>query len=405
MHSRLRWLAIAVFALANALNFMDRQMLAALAPQLMGEFHMTAAGYGDVIFAFSICYALVAPLAGLLIDRIGLTAGSTLAVGLWSLAGMATGWTRSLGGLIACRATLGAAESAGIPATGKASAVYLPPRERAMGSALFQVGLTIGAIASPLVAQYFARTYGWRSAFVLVGALGFLWIPLWLVVSRKVPREAEAAVAPSTPAMDVLRDRRYWALLAANVLLMSVYSLWVNWTTVFLVKVHGMPQADANYHFAWIPPIFATAGGLVGGWLTLRWSRGERDVTAARLRVILLGSVLLLAGALVPLMPSPQLATVFICLSFFACVASSVNVYAIPLDLFGVRSAGFTVAGLTSVYGLLQGVFSSVVGRVVDHWGFTPVCLTVAVLPMASWLILRAALGERRLAARPGEHR
>jgi len=104
-------------------------------------------------------------------------------------------------------------------------------------------------------------------------------------------------------------------------------------------------------------------------------------------------------------MPSPQLATVFICLSFFACVASSVNVYAIPLDLFGVRSAGFTVAGLTSVYGLLQGVFSSVVGRVVDHWGFTPVCLTVAVLPMASWLILRAALGERRLAARPGEHR
>jgi len=394
MPSRLRWLAIAVFALANALNFMDRQMLAALAPQLMQEFHITAAGYGDVIFAFSICYALVAPLAGLLIDRVGLTTGSTLAVGLWSLAGMATGWTRSLGGLIACRAALGAAESAGIPATGKASAVYLPPRERALGSAVFQVGLTIGAIASPLIAQFVARAWGWRSAFVFVGALGLFWIPLWLIVSRRVPRVRESAFAASMPARAVLRDRRYWALLAANVLLMSVYSLWVNWTTVFLVKVHAMPQAQANYSLAWIPPIFATAGGLFGGWLTLRWSRGAADVTAARLRVILLGSVLLLAGALVPLMPSPQLATVFICLSFFACVASSVNIYALPLDLFGARSAGFTVAGLTSVYGLLQGVFSSVVGRVVDSYGFTPVCLAVAVLPLASWGILRMALGQ-----------
>ena len=76
MTSNLRWLAIAIFALANALNFMDRQILAALAPQLKQEFHITNAGYGDVLFAFSICYALAAPLAGLLIDRVGLTAGS-----------------------------------------------------------------------------------------------------------------------------------------------------------------------------------------------------------------------------------------------------------------------------------------------------------------------------------------
>lgn len=392
MTSRLRWLAIAIFALANALNFMDRQILAALAPQLKQEFHITNAGYGDVLFAFSICYALAAPLAGLLIDRIGLTSGASIAVGVWSLAAMATGWTSSLGGLIACRAALGVGEAGGIPATGKASAVYLPPRERALGSAVFQIGLTVGAIASPLLAESISRAYGWRSAFVFIGALGFLWIPLWWVVSRRVPRDGEAASAPSKPAMEILRDRRYWALLAANMLLMSVYSLWVNWTTVFLVEVHHMPQQQANYHLAWIPPVFATAGGLFGGWLTLRWSRGQSDVTPARLRVILMGSALLLAGALVPLMPTPELATVFICLSFFACVASSVNIYALPLDLFGVRSAGFAVSGLTSVYGLLQGVFSSTVGRVVDRYGFTPVCFAVALLPMASWLILRLAL-------------
>ena len=316
-------------------------------------------------------------------------------MGVWSLAGMATGWTTSLGGLIGCRAALGVGESGGIPATGKASAVYLPPRERALGSAVFQIGLTIGAIASPLLAESISRSYGWRSAFVFIGALDFVWIPLWLFVSRRVPREGEAASAVSTRALDILRDHRYWALLAANVLLMSVYSLWVNWTTVFLVEVHHMPQQQANYHLAWIPPVFATAGGLFGGWLTLRWSKGQNDVTAARLRVILIGSALLLAGAAVPFMPTPELATAAICLSFFACVASSVNIYALPLDLFGVRSAGFAVSGLTSVYGLLQGVFSSAVGRVVDRYGFTPVCFVVALLPMASWFVLHLALRRK----------
>lgn len=393
MTSRLRWLAIAVFALANALNFMDRQILAALAPELMREFHISAAGYGDVILAFSLTYALAAPAAGLLIDRLGLRAGASIAVGIWSFAGMATGWTSSLLGLKITRGFLGLGESGGVPATGKASALYLPPKERAMGAAVFQIGLTAGAIAAPLLAETIARIYGWRMAFVLLGAFGFLWIPLWLLVARKVPQQVEKKAA--APAHAMLMDPRYLALLASNVLLMSVYSLWVNWTTVFLVRVHHMPQHEANVQLAWIPPIFATAGGLFGGWLTLRWARGQHDVTPARLRVILLGSLLLLFGALVPFMPTPTLATAFICLSFFACVASSVNIYALPLDLFGAGHAALAVSGLTSVYGLLQGVFSSGVGRIVDRYGFTPVCVGVALLPMTSWLVLHLSLRRK----------
>ena len=392
MTSASRWLAIAVFALANALNFMDRQILAALAPELMREFGITAAGFGDVLLAFSLCYALAAPAAGLLIDRIGLRAGSAVAVGFWSLAGMATGWTSSLAGLTACRAALGIGEAGGVPATGKASAVYLPPRERALGGAVFQGGLTLGAILAPLLAQAFSRLYGWRSAFVILGAAGFLWIPLWIAVHRRVPQAEPDHGSAALPARGILADRRYWALLASNALLMSVYSLWVNWTTVFLVQAHHLTQAQANYRLAWVPPIFATAGGLFGGWLTLRWSRPGQDVTPARLRVILAGSLLLLGGAAVPFMPTPALSTAFICLSFFACVASSVNIYALPLDLFGARSAAFAVSGLTSAYGLLQGVFSSLAGRVVDRYGFTPLCVTVALLPMASWFVLHLAL-------------
>lgn len=395
MRHRLRWAVIGVFALANAINFLDRQILAALAPELMAEFGLTAAGYGDVILAFSVAYAAGAPAAGWLIDRVGLRWGSSLAVGFWSLAAMATGWAGSAGALMACRAALGLGEAGGVPATGKASAEYLPPRERALGSAVFQIGLTAGAILAPVAAQTIARLYGWRAAFVMLGAAGLVWIPLWLAVERRAPASGGTQDRRGDGAREMLRDRRYWALLGANVLLMAAYSLWVNWTTVFLVREHGLTQAEANYHFAWIPPIFATLGGLAGGWLTLRLSAGMEDVTPARMRTILLASFLLLGGIFIPWMPEAGWATALICLSFFACVASSVNIYAMPLDLFGAHRAALAVSGLTAVYGALQGVFSSVAGRVVDGYGFAPVCVAAAVMPMASWGVLHLALRRR----------
>jgi ACS family hexuronate transporter-like MFS transporter len=390
-----RWAVVGIFALSNTLNFLDRQILTSLAPQLKTEFGITNAGFGDVLMVFSICYGLAAPLAGFFLDRAGLTVGSTIAVALWSLAGMATGWTSSLAGLVACRAALGIAEGGGIPATGKASATYLAPKERAFGSAISQVGLTIGGILAPVLAQWVSLRYGWRWAFFVTGALGFIWIPLWIVVARSAPRSGASHGPQGSELRPMLTDSRFYAVLLSNVLLMSVYSLWVNWTTVFLVSEYGMTQADANYRLAWIPPIFATAGGFFGGWLTLRWTGGSANVTPARMRVILLGSLLLLAGAVVPLMPSAGMAIALVCLSFFACVMSSVNIYSLPLDLFGAGRAGFAIAGLTAVYGLLQGVFSSAVGRIVDAHGFAPVCVAVALAPMASWAVLQVALKRR----------
>lgn len=423
----IRWLAIAVIALASALNFLDRQVLAALAPQLMREFRITAAQYGDVIFAFSLCYALTAPLAGLFIDRVGLRVGTSLAVAGWSLAGLATGLTSTLSQLTLCRSVLGVAEAGGIPGTGKACAVYLKPEERAIGSGITQMGLSFGAIGAPLLAEFCSRNWGWRSAFMIAGGLGFLWIPLWLWISARagrmileqhktnageamesagrpggrprtrasapllVPERSGSATTAPISAGAILSDPRYWAILVANVLSMLAYSLWVNWTTVFLVRVHHLPQHIANTQLAWIPPVFASAGGLFGGWLAMRWFDGK-NILQARMKAILTSAVALLATALVPLAPTAGLATALICASFFACVLGSVNIYSLPLDIFGSSRAAFAVSGLTSVYGLVQGVFSSVAGRVVEAQGFAPLCIAVALCPLGSWLVLRFAL-------------
>ena len=391
--ARFRWLVVGVLVASTALSFVDRQVLAALAPALKEQFNLSNHGYGWVVSAFSLTYALFAPAAGLLVDRIGLTVGLSTAVTLWSMAGVATGFAGGLGSLLACRAALGAAESAGIPATAKGFALYLKPHERAMGTALNQVGITVGMMAAPLLVGWLATAYGWRAAFVATGVAGLAWIPLWLLTVRRVP--VPAATGSRNGSATLARDWRLWALAAANVLMMTVYSLWMNWTTIFLESVHGLTMADANRQFAWIPPVFASLGGLSGGWLSMRWARAGAGLYAARLRVCVIGGVALTTTALVPFVPGAALATAFISLSFFMAVAMSVNIYAMPLDLYGSGRAAFAVSALTASYGLMQTVASPIFGRLIDLFGFGPVCGVCGVLPLAS-LVLLAIVGRSR---------
>ncbi len=132
-----RWIAVSVFALASAWNYLDRLTLSAAAPRIMAEFHLNNREYGWLISAFSLSYAFASPAVGCwYLDRLGLETGIVWAVGLWSLATAFCGWSRSLGQLIGARVFLGIWESAGIPAAGKLNAIYLEPRNRAVGAAM-----------------------------------------------------------------------------------------------------------------------------------------------------------------------------------------------------------------------------------------------------------------------------
>ncbi len=379
---------MSVFVLSSALNYLDRQLLAALAPLVRAEFHLTNADYGRLLAVFSITYAVCSPLAGLLIDRFGLNRSASAGVGLWSAAGIATGLSRSFAGLLGCRAVLGAAEASGVPCVAKALHKYLPAKERALGNALSQIGLSVGSIVAPVLGTFLALRYGWRSAFIVTGVLGFLWIPLWLWVSRKAP-EAEPAPA-SRSRLDLaplMRDRRVWAFVAANVASMPVYTLWSNWTTLYLKDVHGLTLLAAN-SLAPIPNFFAYAGGLFGGWLSLRWiGRGMAPLEARR-RACLVSALALLITAAVPAAPGPVWATAAISLSYFAITSWSVNLYTMPLDAFGGARAAFSVSLLTGAYGAMQALVSPLFGAVIDRHGYTPVILAAALTPLAAYGIL-----------------
>ncbi len=381
-----RWVAVAVFVLSSSLNYLDRQLLSALAPAIRGEFGWNYEDYGRVVSYFSLVYAIAAPLMGLVIDRIGLNAGVTLAVGVWSAATVWTGLARGLPGLIASRFLLGAAQGGGVPAAGKAMSTYLQPRERALGNGLSQVGLSIGMIAAPLLAGFVEPRFGWRPAFVIAGSLGLLWVPLWLWVARSAPAQPVDTSRPPTAVREMILSSTYWGLVLSAMLIMAIYSLWSNWTTPYLVKAWNLEAAAVNRTLAWIPPLIGAAGGLFGGAVSMRLSG---SVPNARRKAILLGGIAAAAAtAAVPFSPSPLLAALCIGISYSATTMMSVNLYALPLDLFGLHRAAFGAASLTGAYGLMQTVISPAIGFVVDRHGFNPVCLAAALLPLSGVAIL-----------------
>jgi MFS transporter, ACS family, aldohexuronate transporter len=389
--ARFRWPVLAVFVLSTAINYLDRSTLATLAPAIKSDFHLSNAGYGWIVNAFLFTYMLAAPFAGMLVDRLGLNRAATLAVGLWSCAGIATGLSRGVGGLSGCRAVLGVAEAAGIPAAGKAIHQYLKPGERALGNAANQAAVSLGMVLAPPIATWIFVRSGWRHAFLVTGSLGLLWIPLWLWMA---PRGVGRAIPPAKgPSAAILRDRRLWAFVLANALSMIPYSLWVNFTTLYFVEAQGLTMVQAAW-YAWIPPVLAAAGGFTGGWLSLRWIDFGLDPPAARLRVCLAAAVLSLATAAIPAAPNPALAALGISLSFFAVAAFSVNMYSLPLDIFGGPRAGFAISMLTASAGA-AGLISPFFGWLIDRHGYAPVTSIAAVAPLAACAVLWRARTAR----------
>jgi ACS family hexuronate transporter-like MFS transporter len=384
--ARFRWLVLAVFVLSTAINYLDRQTLSALAPLLKAEFHISNTQFSLMLSAFGLTNAASAPFAGMLIDRLGLNRAISMAVGLWSCAGIATGFTRGLGALVGCRAVLGIAEAAGIPSAGKAIHQYLKPPERALGNALNQAGVSLGWALAPTLGTWIAIRAGWRQAFIVTGVLGLAWIPVWNWAAARGKAVPSPDPQPGSGA-ELLRDRRLWVFFVANAFSMILYSLWFNWTSLYFVQVHHLTLIQTAW-YAWIPPVGAVMGGVAGGWFSLRLIARGVPAMRARFRVCLAASVVAIAAAAVPAAPSPGWAAAGISLSFLAVAAFSVNMYTLPLDAFDGARAAFSVSMLVASTGLTTVVISPCIGWVSDHYGFAPVSVVAAFTPLAACAML-----------------
>jgi len=395
-----RWWVMAIFYLSSTVNYLDRQVMSAVSPAFMAEFGLTYAEYGWLLTGFGIIYMASAPLMGWFLDRVGLTVGTSVALAWWSVAGIARGFTTGLPSLLATHGLVAVGEAAGIPSGAKASQTYLRQEERALGSSMSQVGLVIGIALATLVANASLARGQWRSAFVVAGVLGLVWIPLWRWASTRAPVVPPSSASTGISRGAILRAPLTWRFVVANVLSLGIFLFWTGWTNHYFVRTFGMDVVTAN-RLAPLLQAIALLGAVTGGWASMRLIRRGWEPLAARRRLYLVGAVGMLVSAVVPLAPTPAVAVALVSVSYFASSAASVNLYTMPLDAYGGSSAAFAVSLLTAGYGLLQLVASPVIGWVADRHGFAPVCVALAFPPLvgAAMLWLTRPTGEARRAA------
>jgi len=394
----LRWFIVSLLFLATVINYIDRQTLSVLAPLLRDQFHMTNTDYSRIVFAFLLAYMIMQSGSGRLMDKLGTRAGMALAVGWWSVAAMLHAAASSVLSFGLFRFLLGMGEAGNWPGGVKAVSEWFPTRERAFATGFFNSGSTLGAVIAPPLVTWIALRWGWQPAFLMTGALGFLWVVLWILFYHSPQRhpwlsdrersfilagqpEHDADSAPRVRWMDLLRYRQMWGLVLARMNADPVWWFFVFWLPEYLKRERHFSMTMIGY-FAWIP--FLTAdigcltGGAVSGWLIRRGC----PVLKARKIVMSVSMTLMLAGIPAVLIESPTAAIALISLATFAYSCWAPNILTLPADIFPKHIVA-SASGLSGTGAALGGMlFTLVIGKVVDYFSYVPVFVAAGVMPL-----------------------
>ncbi|MFZ4689660.1 MAG: MFS transporter [Polymorphobacter sp.] len=353
--ARGRWLLIALLFVGTALNYVDRQVLALLKPTLEAEFQWSDQDFAHLGSVFQLSAAGALLFVGWFVDRFGVRFAYGLAVGVWSLAGMGHAAAASVGQFVLARSVLAVAESVNTPAAVKAAATYLPLKERSLGLGLVNTAPNIGAILTPLLIPPLALAFGWQAAFILTGALGFVWLAFWFAGTRNLKPVSTAKPSKLDANWGVLlRDRRSWAVIGAKALTDCVWWFLLFWTPDLFARVFKMSQAQLGWPIA-IVYTMAALGALSSGLLFPRLLDRGMTVNSARKASMLFYALLILPIPLALQAGTPFVAALLIGLALFAHQGFSTNIFGMTADIVpAARVASVMAAG--AVAGNLTGL-------------------------------------------------
>lgn len=417
----LRWWIVSLIFLATLINYIDRLTISVLAPVITSELGLTNTEFGGIVTWFLLAYTISQGVSGKLYDRVGTRLGFTFSIVTWSLAAAGHAFARGLASLSALRFVLGFGEAGNWPGAAKAVAEWFPVRQRALGMAIFNSGAAIGSIIAPPLIVWLRYLYGWQATFLVTGALGFLWLALWLVFYQTPDRhrwitdeeraligegreveggtgEAAGAAVKAKAAprwRDLLRHRQVWAIVLARFFTDPVWWLYITWLPLYLADARGFSLKEIGL-FAWVPYVAADAGSLLGGWASGHLIARGWSVDRARKAVIAAAALLMPAGIFAAFAESPFVALGLIALVLFGFQIWINNVQTLPSDFFEDRAVG-SVAGLGGTgAGIGAMLFTLGTGWVVDHFSYVPVLVAAGVLAPIGTLVLFALAGPVR---------
>ncbi len=398
----LRWWIVALICFGTIANYLARNSLGVLAPQLKASLNMTTQHYSYVVGAFQLAYTVMQPVAGAIVDRFGLRTGFALFGVAWSAANMlhalAGGWLA----LAFFRGLLGLAESAAIPSGIKAIAAWFPARERSVAVGWFNAGTSLGALIAPPIVVAVTLWADWRVAFIVTGAVGLVWAAAWYAFYREpaehpsITPEEQAMIALDRPDMparrasprQILHSARFWVLAVPRFLAEPAWQTFSFWIPLYLATERGMDLKQIAL-FAWLPFLAADLGGVLGGYLSPFLMRQVgMGLIRSRVSGIAFAAVLMIAPGCIGLAASPYMAIALFSVGGFAHQMISVLINTLSADVFTPEEVG-TANGFIGQAGWVGGLlFSLLIGQFADTVGYGPLFGALAVFDLIGAAVL-----------------
>jgi ACS family hexuronate transporter-like MFS transporter len=406
----LRWWIGGLLFASTVINYLDRQTLSLLAPYLKVEYHWTNSDYANLAIAFRVAYSIGQSAFGRLMDRAGTRRGLTLTVIGYSIVSMATSLARGFYSFATFRFLLGAGESGNWPAASKAVSEWFPKKERALATALFDSGSSIGGAIAPFIVYGIYSHWGWRPAFAVPGVLGFVWLIAWrwlyyppeehtrvgeseraMIAADKSESNAEP-VKPARPRWrDLLKFPQTWGTIIAKSFTDPVFFFITEWFPIYLVA-KGI-ELKTGLIAIWIPFVAADVGSFVAGWFSGYLVRRGMSLGWARKVPIIYG------GLGMPLLILTIFTTNLYVISFLFAVVTftyagfTVMANTLPSDLFNSESVasvsglGGTATGLGTIVAFkLVGYLSDARQSTGTH-AFDPIVIVAGVVPFVGMIL------------------
>ncbi|MDP4810122.1 MAG: MFS transporter [Saprospiraceae bacterium] len=406
-----RWIVVALLFFATTINYIDRQVIGLLKPTLEVEFGWSEKDYANIVMAFTAAYALGLLVFGRIIDKIGTKMGFSISIVFWSIAACLHGVVKTTFGFGVARAALGLGESGNFPAAIKTVAEWFPKKERALATGIFNSGANIGAVFAPILVPTILALYGWQEAFIITGAIGFVWLLFWLYYyeipnRHKKVTEAELAHIHSDNEEDTSNEKP------------------LSWGTLFRVRqtyvfIIGKLLTDPIWWFFlfWLPSYFSTSfnldlkkpgwplviiymatsiGSIGGGYLSSYFIQKGWPVYKARKTAMFIFALCVLPIMSAKYATNMWVAVALISLAAAAHQAWSANIFTVASDMFPKKAIS-SVVGIGGMAGSVGGVlFPIFVGYILETYrqlgdstaGYNIIFFVCGLMYMLAWAIM-----------------
>jgi ACS family hexuronate transporter-like MFS transporter len=371
------------------LNYLDRQVMALTADKIIADFHLTKEDLGGIIAAFRYSYGIGHLVGGFLIDAYGPRFVYPSAGALWSLGGMLMGFATTAGLLRGFNATLGAGEAFNFPCGLKATAALVPPEERTLANGIFNSGAPIGALVAPIIITVLTVYYSWRAAFVVTGALGFVWVAAWLLYTRGSGEKLTGTGFVFSNALrvagHVISLPGFWVLAVSAIIINSVNYYLADWVPLYLKTTRGFSFARGNvlsiavYAGTWL-------GYILAGLLVRKLIGWGAAISAAKKWTLGVSCVLLGAAVAAGLTPNRYVAVGCLALTGMGMAGFMVIYLTLAQDLDPAH-VGVTSGLLGGLGNLVYGYLSPYIGRLAD---LKQSFLTLSLIGCLPWLAFLA---------------